>query len=97
MEASVGYFPSKDKPILNCLGISDKYLPQSVAEEFQKGNPRSVELKLIEGAGHMPQEDWPEKVIKLLLECFRGLMHDLPTVELFLMLLHLVVFHNNAC
>lgn len=49
---------SWDKPILVAWGISDKYLPQSIAEEFQKGNPRSVDLKLIEGAGHMPQEDW---------------------------------------
>ncbi|XP_031091313.1 uncharacterized protein LOC115996274 [Ipomoea triloba] len=57
---------SWDKPILVAWGISDKYLPQSVAEEFQKGNPDSVELKLIEGAGHMPQEDWPEKVVDAL-------------------------------
>ncbi|WRX27356.1 Alpha/beta hydrolase fold-1 - like 10 [Theobroma cacao] len=47
-----------DKTILIAWGIADKYLPQSVAEEFQKGNPNSVELELIEGAGHMPQEDW---------------------------------------
>lgn len=47
-----------DKPILLVWGISDKYLSQSIAEEFQKGNPTSVKLKLIEGAGHMPQEDW---------------------------------------
>ncbi|PQQ18576.1 uncharacterized protein Pyn_03239 [Prunus yedoensis var. nudiflora] len=50
----------------SCLGIADKYLPQSVAEEFQKGNPTAVKLKLIEGAGHMPQEDWPEKVVTAL-------------------------------
>ena len=47
-----------DKPILIAWGISDKYLPQSVAEEFRKENPDCVKLKLIEGAGHMPQEDW---------------------------------------
>jgi len=41
-------------------GLSDKYLPQSIAEEFQKGNPQNIKLKLIEGAGHMPQEDWWE-------------------------------------
>ncbi|EEF44836.1 cis-3-alkyl-4-alkyloxetan-2-one decarboxylase isoform X1 [Ricinus communis] len=55
-----------DKPILLAWGISDKYLPQSIAEEFQKGNPDTVKLKLIEGAGHMPQEDWPEKVVDAL-------------------------------
>ncbi|KAH1127801.1 hypothetical protein GYH30_016387 [Glycine max] len=52
-----------DKPILLAWGLSDKYLPQSVAEQFQKGNPAQIQLKLIEGAGHMPQEDWPEKVV----------------------------------
>ncbi|KAI3670462.1 hypothetical protein L1987_87797 [Smallanthus sonchifolius] len=57
---------SWDAPILVAWGISDKYLPQSIAEEFQKGNPSAVTLKLIEGAGHMPQEDWPEKVVDAL-------------------------------
>ncbi|GER48451.1 alpha/beta-Hydrolases superfamily protein [Striga asiatica] len=57
---------SWDKPILVAWGISDKYLPQSVAEEFRKRNPDSIKLKLIEGAGHMPQEDWPEKVVDAL-------------------------------
>ncbi|KAL6134288.1 hypothetical protein ACLB2K_066520 [Fragaria x ananassa] len=47
-----------DVPTLVAWGISDKYLPQSVAEEFKKANPTVVNLKLIEGAGHMPQEDW---------------------------------------
>ncbi|KAL5575768.1 hypothetical protein UlMin_017467 [Ulmus minor] len=56
-------------PILVAWGIADKYLPQSIAEEFQKENP-SVRLKLIEGAGHMPQEDWPEKVIEVLRAFF---------------------------
>ncbi|KAK1300757.1 hypothetical protein QJS10_CPB13g00338 [Acorus calamus] len=45
------------QPILLAWGISDKYLPQSEAEKFQKGNSSLVKLKLIEGAGHMPQED----------------------------------------
>ncbi|CAH9088505.1 unnamed protein product [Cuscuta europaea] len=61
---------SWDKPTLLAWGISDKYLPQSVAEEFQKGNPEFVRLKLIEGAGHMPQEDWPEKVVDALRAFF---------------------------
>ncbi|XP_019454482.1 PREDICTED: uncharacterized protein LOC109355736 [Lupinus angustifolius] len=55
-----------DKPIILAWGLSDKYLPQSVAEEFQKGNPTQIKLKFIEGAGHMPQEDWPEKVVDAL-------------------------------
>ncbi|GJN01554.1 hypothetical protein PR202_ga18829 [Eleusine coracana subsp. coracana] len=55
-----------EKPILLAWGISDKYLPVSIAEEFKKGNPGVVKLEAIEGAGHMPQEDWPEKVVKAL-------------------------------
>lgn len=47
-----------DKPILLAWGVSDKYLPQSVAEEFRKENATNVKLKMIEGAGHLPQEDW---------------------------------------
>ncbi|XP_071929628.1 uncharacterized protein [Coffea arabica] len=66
-EISCGFASGRwDKPILVAWGISDKYLPQSVAEEFQKGNPEVVKLELIEGAGHMPQEDWPEKVVDAL-------------------------------
>lgn len=49
---------SWDKPILLVWGLSDKYLPLSEAEAFQKGNPNAVKIKQIEGAGHMPQEDW---------------------------------------
>ncbi|KAI4379266.1 hypothetical protein MLD38_005586 [Melastoma candidum] len=62
-----GFRPeSWDKPILLGWGVADKYLPPSIAEEFQKKNPDNVKLKLIEGAGHMPQEDWPEKVVDAL-------------------------------
>ncbi|KAL2454437.1 formamidopyrimidine-DNA glycosylase [Abeliophyllum distichum] len=38
-----------DKPILVTWGISDKYLPQSVAEEFQRGNP---DFSFISGIGN---------------------------------------------
>ncbi|KAL6651926.1 hypothetical protein ACP70R_010851 [Stipagrostis hirtigluma subsp. patula] len=47
---------SWEKPILLAWGLSDKYLPLSIAEEFKKGNPDVVKLEPIEGAGHMPQE-----------------------------------------
>ncbi|XP_072979933.1 uncharacterized protein [Typha angustifolia] len=57
---------SWDKPVLVAWGVSDKYLPLKEAEEFQKGNPDAIKLKPIEGAGHMPQEDWPEKVVEAL-------------------------------
>ncbi|XP_028766388.1 uncharacterized protein LOC114724238 isoform X1 [Neltuma alba] len=66
-EIATGFAAERwDKPILLAWGLSDKYLPQSVAEEFQKGNTEQITLKLIEGAGHMPQEDWPEKVVDAL-------------------------------
>ncbi|KAL4179845.1 hypothetical protein AMTRI_Chr13g122140 [Amborella trichopoda] len=55
-----------DKPILLAWGVADKYLPLSIAEEFQKGNPDIISIKALEGAGHMPQEDWPEKVVDAL-------------------------------
>ena len=63
---------SWDKPTLVAWGVSDKYLPQSIAEEFQNSNPSAVKLKLIEGAGHMPQEDWYvalcSNILHLILE-----------------------------
>ncbi|CAN6277129.1 unnamed protein product [Urochloa humidicola] len=58
---------SWEKPILLAWGMSDKYLPLSIAQEFKKANPDVVKLEAIEGAGHMPQEDWPEKVVKALV------------------------------
>jgi len=57
---------SWETPILLAWGESDKYLPLSIAEEFKKNNPKVVKLTPIEGAGHMPQEDWPEKVVTAL-------------------------------
>ncbi|WZY93261.1 hypothetical protein YC2023_065590 [Brassica napus] len=61
---------SWDKPTLLAWGIADKYLSQSIAEEFEKQNPQNVKLRLIEGAGHLPQEDWPEKVVAALRSFF---------------------------
>jgi len=60
---------SWDKPTLLAWGIADKYLPQSIAEEFEKQNPQNVKLRLIEGAGHLPQEDWYENTHTVLV-CF---------------------------
>ncbi|XP_042373988.1 cis-3-alkyl-4-alkyloxetan-2-one decarboxylase-like isoform X1 [Zingiber officinale] len=59
-------FNSWDKPVLVAWGVADKHLKFSEAEEFQKGNPDAVEIMKIEGAGHMPQEDWPEKTVNAL-------------------------------
>ncbi|RLM66603.1 haloalkane dehalogenase [Panicum miliaceum] len=51
---SAGFSSSSwEKPILLAWGISDKYLPQSIAEEFKKANPNAVKL--------------PDKVVKALI------------------------------
>ncbi|KAJ3677241.1 hypothetical protein LUZ60_002965 [Juncus effusus] len=64
---STGFSSSNwDKPTLITWGLSDKHLPLSEAEVFKNANPDFVKLKQIEGAGHMPQEDWPEKVVEAL-------------------------------
>lgn len=55
-----------DIPILVAWGKSDKYLRQLEAETFQKNNVSAIQVDMIEGAGHMPQEDWPEKVVASL-------------------------------
>lgn len=55
-----------DIPILVAWGISDKYLRQLEAETFQKNNISTITVDMLEGVGHMPQEDWPEKVVDSL-------------------------------
>ncbi|PKA51476.1 hypothetical protein AXF42_Ash002841 [Apostasia shenzhenica] len=55
-----------EKPILLAWGASDKYLPLSETETFLNTNPAAIQIKVIQGAGHMPQEDWPEKVVEAL-------------------------------
>jgi pimeloyl-ACP methyl ester carboxylesterase len=47
-----------DIPILVAWGKLDKYLRQSEAETFQKNNVSTIIVDMLEGAGHMPQEDW---------------------------------------
>lgn len=39
-------------------GTADKYLPVSEAETFARVNPEIISVSLLEGAGHLPQEDW---------------------------------------
>ncbi|XP_057968077.1 uncharacterized protein LOC131157744 [Malania oleifera] len=70
-QIAVGFGSGRwDKPVLVVWGISDKYLRQSEVEEFRKGNSDTIKVKLIEGAGHIPQEDWPEKVVDALRAFF---------------------------
>lgn len=53
-------------PTLVAWGISDKYLSSSEADNFAKRNADVIQVQLLEGAGHIPQEDWPEKVVEAL-------------------------------
>ncbi|GLJ43362.1 hypothetical protein SUGI_0900830 [Cryptomeria japonica] len=52
-----------DIPILVAWGMADKYLAPVEAETFKQNNVSIVTVNLLEGAGHLPQEDWPEKVV----------------------------------
>lgn len=53
-----------DIPILVSWGMADKYLAPLEAETFQQNNVSIVTVNFLEGAGHLPQEDWPEKVVE---------------------------------
>ncbi|KAH7288365.1 hypothetical protein KP509_31G023700 [Ceratopteris richardii] len=57
-------------PTMVAWGVTDKYLPTSEAENFAKRNSEVIHVQLLEGAGHLPQEDWPEKVVEALLKFF---------------------------
>lgn len=58
-------------PTLVAWGQTDKYLPISEPENFAKNNADIIQVQLLDGAGHMPQEDWPEKVVEALARFFR--------------------------
>ncbi|GBG60881.1 hypothetical protein CBR_g16002 [Chara braunii] len=51
-------------------GEDDKYLSQSEASTFASWNSKMVTTSILSGAGHLPQEDWPEKVVEALVKLF---------------------------
>ncbi|CAK9205618.1 unnamed protein product [Sphagnum troendelagicum] len=57
-------------PTMVAWGESDKHLPKSEAENFVKTNPDIIKSVMLAGAGHLPQEDWPEKVVEALNRFF---------------------------
>lgn len=63
-------FSSWERPILVGWGMSDPWLPFSMAESFSKAVP-DAELVQLEKVGHYPQEDWCEKVNEILLPFLR--------------------------
>uniref|UniRef100_A0A7I4BA16 AB hydrolase-1 domain-containing protein n=1 Tax=Physcomitrium patens TaxID=3218 RepID=A0A7I4BA16_PHYPA len=45
-------------PTTVAWGVSDKHLPKSEAENFVKTNPDVLKAVMLDGTGHLPQEDW---------------------------------------
>jgi pimeloyl-ACP methyl ester carboxylesterase len=63
-------FDNWERPILVAWGMSDPWLPFSMAENFTKAIP-DAELVQLQEVGHYPQEDWYEKVNEVLLPFLR--------------------------
>lgn len=57
-------------PVINIWGEHDVIIPRAAAESVCQLVPK-CELVTIEGVGHMPQEESPEKVISLLRDFLR--------------------------
>jgi pimeloyl-ACP methyl ester carboxylesterase len=54
-------------PTLILWGLQDKIIPLEIGEQLRSDIPNS-KLEIIDKAGHMPQEEVPERVIPLILE-----------------------------
>lgn len=54
-------------PTVVAWGEKDRYLKDSEAKEFAAQNPGVIKAQILDGVGHLPQEDWPEKVVESLL------------------------------
>ena len=52
------YLCSWDIPTLVAWGATDKYLSSSEGQRFSEKNSNVIRFQILEGAGHMPQEDW---------------------------------------
>ncbi|KAJ7560501.1 hypothetical protein O6H91_04G132500 [Diphasiastrum complanatum] len=57
-----GFSESWNVPTIVLWGEADKYLPSSEAVNFANSNRDVINQVILDGAGHLPQEDWPEKV-----------------------------------
>jgi len=57
-------------PVINIWGEHDVIIPRAAAESVCQWVPR-CELVTIEGVGHMPQEESPEKIVGLLRDFLR--------------------------
>lgn len=63
-------FAQWDVPTLIAWGISDKWLPVTLAENFAKGL-KDVKIERLEEVGHYAQEDWGEKVSEAIVPFLR--------------------------
>ena len=52
-------------PVLNILGEHDRIVPRSTAEALRNLLPQ-YRLEIIDGVGHVPQEECPEAVVRLI-------------------------------
>ena len=52
-------------PVLNILGEYDRIVPRSTAEALRNLLPQ-CSLEIIDGVGHVPQEESPETVVRLI-------------------------------
>ena len=51
--------------MLNILGAHDRIVPRSMAEALRNLLPQ-YRLEIIDGVGHVPQEESPETVVQLI-------------------------------
>lgn len=63
-------FANWTKPTLIVWGVSDKWLPVSLAETFAK-QLKDVDMKKLDETGHYAQEDWAEKVSEAIVPFLR--------------------------
>lgn len=59
-------YPTIDIPVLVCWGVEDTWLPPAKGQELVAMIP-NAQLRLIDGAGHLLQEDAPAQLTEALL------------------------------
>ena len=57
-------------PVLNIIGEHDRIVPRATAEALGKFLPQ-CSLEIIDGVGHVPQEESPEAVVRLIRKFVR--------------------------
>ena len=59
------------QPVLIVMGTADPEFPDAVSEAQVLGEVMSAEVLLVEGSGHYPQADSPEKVAPAIIDLVR--------------------------